>query len=193
MTVALGNEADVIERAKQGNADAFEVLYHLHKRRVYSLCLHMTSDMAAAEDLTQEAFLQLFRRIGSFRGESALSTWLHRVAVNLVLMRRRKKLATVSLEESLDTEQASPDEEIGTHDLRLSGSIDRLQLERAINELPLGYRTAFVLHDVEGYEHHEIAGITGRTVGNSKSQLHKARMSLRKLLRMSKVEASISS
>jgi len=193
MTVALGNEADVIERAKQGNADAFEVLYHLHKRPVYSLCLHMTGDMAAAEDLTQEAFLQLFRKMGTFRGESALSTWLHRVAVNLVLMRRKKELATVSLEETVDTEQKSPDEEIGAHDLRLCGSIDRLQLERAINELPLGYRTAFVLHDVEGYEHHEIAGITGRTIGSSKSQLHKARTSLRKLLRMSKAEASISS
>jgi RNA polymerase sigma factor (sigma-70 family) len=102
-------EAEAIERAKQGDAEAFEVLYHLHKRRVYSLCLRMTANTADAEDLTQEAFLQLFRKIGTFRGESAFSTWLHRMAVNVVLMRLRKKgLPVVPLEETIETEEETP-------------------------------------------------------------------------------------
>lgn len=183
------SEAEAIERAKQGDAGAFETLYSLHKRRVYSLCLRMTANTAAAEDLTQEAFLQLFRKIGTFRGESAFSTWLHRMAVNVVLMQLRKKgLPVVSLEETMESEDDAPRKELGAQDPALAGSIDRLQLKRAVDTLPPGYRTIFLLHDVEGYEHNEIARMVGCSIGNSKSQLHKARMKLRDLLKTSRAE-----
>ena len=183
-------EQQAIERAKQGDAQAFEFLYSLHKRRVYSLCLRMTGNTASAEDLTQEAFLQLFRKIGTFRGESAFSTWLHRMAVNVVLMQLRKKnLPLVPLDETTEgDEEGTVKKEPGAPDERLTGSIDRLRLQRAVDELPPGYRTIFVLHDVEGYEHNEIADIVGCSIGNSKSQLHKARLKLRELLRANRAE-----
>jgi len=157
----------------------------MHSRRVYALCLRMVSNPADAEDLAQEAFLQLFRKIGTFRGESAFSTWLHRMTVNVVLMRLRKKtLPTDSLEETVDpdAENSGPKRDVGAVDLRLSGAVDRVNLERSIEKLPPGYKTVFVLHDVQGFEHNEIAGIMGCSVGNSKSQLHKARTRLRDLL-----------
>jgi RNA polymerase sigma-70 factor (ECF subfamily) len=184
------SEAEAIERAKLGDAEAFEFLYHLHKRRVYSLCLRMTGNIASAEDLTQEAFLQLFRKIGTFRGESAFSTWLHRMAVNVVLMQLRKKgLPLVPIEDTAEgEEEGTVRKEPGAPDERLTGSIDRLQLERAVDELPPGYRTIFVLHDVEGYEHNEIAELVGCSIGNSKSQLHKARLKMRELLRAGRTE-----
>ena len=180
------SEAEAIERAKQGGAEAFEFLYHLHRRRVYSLCLRMTGNTAEAEDLSQEAFLQLFRKIGTFRGESAFSTWLHRLSVNVVLMHlRRKNLPETPLEELTEPSQEDgPRREIGARDPTLAGSIDRVNLERAIERLPPGYRTIFVLHDMEGYEHNEIADMMNCSIGNSKSQLHKARMKLRDLLQM---------
>lgn len=183
-------EAEAIERAKQGDAEAFEFLYGLHKRRVYSLCLRMTGNTASAEDLTQEAFLQLFRKIGTFRGESAFSTWLHRMSVNVVLMQlRRKNLPVVPLEETMEgEEEGTVKKEPGAADERLAGAIDRLQLQRAVDELPPGYRTIFVLHDVEGFEHNEIAEMVGCSIGNSKSQLHKARLKLRELLRINRAE-----
>jgi RNA polymerase sigma-70 factor (ECF subfamily) len=177
-------EAQVIAKAQLGDERCFEALYTQHKRRVYSLCLRMTGNQNQAEDFTQEAFLQLFRKIGSFRGESAFSTWLHRLSVNIVLMQFRKKgLAEISLDETLDI----PDEdnrrrEIATRDNVLHGSIDRITLQRAIGDLAPGYRIIFVLHDVEGYEHNEIAEMLGCSIGNSKSQLHKARMKLRTFL-----------
>jgi RNA polymerase sigma-70 factor, ECF subfamily len=184
------SEAEAIGKAQQGDAEAFQALYDKHRRRVYSLCLRMTANTAEAEDLTQEAFLQLFRKIGTFRGESAFSTWLHRLSVNVVLMHLRKKiLPSVSLEETTQgTDDDSPKKDFGTDDLALAGSIDRLQLQRAVDDLPPGYRTIFVLHDVQGYEHNEIAEIVGCSIGNSKSQLHKARMKLRDLLKMNRAE-----
>ena len=186
------SEAEAIERAKQGDAEAFETLYNLHKRRVYSLCLRMTANAAEAEDLTQEAFMQLFRKIATFRGESAFSTWLHRMSVNVVLMQLRKKgLPVVPLEDDIETEEETPKKDFGAQDLALEGSIDRLRLQNAIGKLPPGYRTIFVLHDVEGYEHNEIAELVGCSIGNSKSQLHKARMKLRELLRTSRAEKAI--
>lgn len=144
----------------------------------------MTGDTTEAEDLTQEAFLQLFRKISTFRGESAFTTWLHRLVVNVVLMHLRKKgLLQVSLDE-VDTSQEEPvKRDYGDDDRRLIGSIDRIRLDRAIAALPPGYRTVFVLHDVEGYEHNEIAQIMDCSTGNSKSQLHKARLKLREYLR----------
>jgi RNA polymerase sigma-70 factor, ECF subfamily len=184
------SEAEAIDRAKLGDAEAFQTLYDRHKRRVYSLCLRMTANTAEAEDLAQEAFLQLYRKIGTFRGESAFSTWLHRLSVNVVLMHLRKKtLPVVSLEESTQgPDEDSPRKDFGADDIALAGSIDRLQLQRAVSDLPPGYRTIFVLHDVEGYEHNEIASLVGCSIGNSKSQLHKARLKLRELLKMNRAE-----
>jgi RNA polymerase sigma-70 factor (ECF subfamily) len=186
------SEAEAIERAKQGDAEAFALLYGLHKRRVYSLCLRMTANSAKAEDLTQEAFLQLFRKIGTFRGESAFSTWLHRMAVNVVLMQLRKKsLPIVPLEETLEIEEEASRKELGAQDPVLSGSIDRLRLQRAVEALPPGYQRIFVLHDVEGYEHNEIAAMVGCSIGNSKSQLHKARRKLRESLKTNRAEKAV--
>jgi RNA polymerase sigma-70 factor (ECF subfamily) len=178
------SETQLIERAQRGDEAAFGALFESHKRRVYSLCLRMTANTAEAEDLSQEAFLQLFRKISTFRGESAFSTWLHRLVVNVVLMHLRKKgLQQVSLDEP-DTSQDEPvRRDFGDEDRRLMKSVDRLGLERAIAKLPGGYRTVFILHDIEGYEHNEIAEIMNCSVGNSKSQLHKARMKLREGLR----------
>jgi RNA polymerase sigma-70 factor (ECF subfamily) len=178
-------EAEAIRLAQQGDAAAFERLYQLHNRRVYSLCLRMVGNTAEAEDLTQEAFLQLFRKVSTFRGESAFSTWLHRLAVNVVLMKLRKKSGTESSLEQItepDEDSGGPRRDFGAPDLRLSGSIDRVNLQRAVDELPPGYKAVFILHDVQGYEHNEIAEIMGCSIGNSKSQLHKARMRLRELL-----------
>lgn len=183
-TVQVTSEPELIEKAKRGDPLAFESLYNTHKRRVYSLCLRMTGNTEDAEELTQEAFLQLFRKIESFRGDAAFSTWLHRLTVNLVLMRFRKKgLITTSLDEPISSENDSgASREIGVQDEMLNGTVDRLVLENAIQSLPAGYRMVFYLHDVEGYEHKEIAGIMGCSVGNCKSQLHKARMKLRQTL-----------
>ena len=181
------SEAEAIRRARDGDRSVFEFLYRLHSRRVYAVCMRMVGNSAEAEDLTQETFLLLLRKIHTFRGESAFSTWLHRLAVNIVLMRLRKKSPPIdSIEAALDPEDETasphPASKIGAPDLLLEGSIDRINLERCIAQLPVGYRTIFVLHDVQGYEHHEIAGILGRSVGVSKSQLHKARTRLRELL-----------
>jgi RNA polymerase sigma-70 factor (ECF subfamily) len=151
----------------------------------------MTGNTAEAEDLAQEAFLQLFRKIGTFRGESAFSTWLHRLSVNVVLMHlRRKSLPETPLEDYTEPAQEDgPRREIGARDQTLAGSIDRVNLERAIERLPPGYRTIFVLHDMEGYEHNEIAKMMGCSIGNSKSQLHKARMKLRDILQTPRLDS----
>ncbi len=178
-------EANAIRLAQEGDAGAFEFLYRMHSRRVYALCLRMVGNTAEAEDLAQEAFLQLFRKIQTFRGESAFSTWLHRLSVNVVLMKLRKKsLPETSLEEMTepDEEGGGPRKDVGTLDPTLVGSIDRLNLERAVGQLPPGYKQVFVLHDVQGYEHNEIARMMECSIGNSKSQLHKARLRLRELL-----------
>ena len=177
--------SDIIRVAQQGDATAFETIYKLYSRRVYALCLRMVHDPVEAEDLAQEAFLRVFRKLHTFRGESAFSTWLHRLAVNLVLMRLRKKSPpTVSIEatDGQDDETHLRTIDVGAPDLLLEGSIDRVHLESCIEQLPAGYRAIFVLHDVQGYQHNEIAEIVGRSVGDSKSQLHKARMRLRELL-----------
>lgn len=180
------NDADVVRLAQEGDAVAFERVYRLHSRRVYAVCLRMIADPAEAEDLTQDVFLHLFRKIRTFRGESAFSTWLHRMAVNVVLMRlRRKRIAKISLDAITNPEDESDTQpkEFGCPDLRLNGVIDRITLQAAINELSPGYRVIFILHDVQGFKHSEIAQIFGCSVGNSKSQLHKARTLLRQLLR----------
>ena len=178
-------DSELVERAQRGDADAFAALFHAHKTRVYSLCLRMTNNTAEAEYLTQDAFLQVFRKLSTFRGDSALSTWLYRIAVNTVLMRLRKRtLAQQSLDEpwSKNTDAKALPREYGTRDSRLAGCVDRIALIQAIRELPEGYRTVFLLHEVEGYEHSEIAEILGCSTGNSKSQLHKAKIRIRELL-----------
>jgi RNA polymerase sigma-70 factor (ECF subfamily) len=180
-----GSDADTLARAQAGDHHAFAQLYAQHKRRIYSLCLRMVGNVAEAEDLTQEAFLQLHRKIATFRGDSAFSTWLHRLAINVVLMHLRKKgLSVISLDEAMEpTPEEGPGRSFGAPDLSLAGSIDRLSLERAIADLPAGYRLIFVLHDIEGYEHNEIAAMLDCSIGNSKSQLHKARLKLRDAMR----------
>jgi len=188
-TAPCKSDAELVRLAQEGNEDAFAALFNAHKTKVYSLCLRMTSNTAEAEDLTQAAFLQVFRKLATFRGDSALSTWLYRVAVNTVLMHFRKRgRRQVSLEEPANHETGTLRREQGRIDERLSASIDRVVLTRAMRDLPAGYRTIFLLHEVEGYEHHEIARLLRCSVGNSKSQLHKAKARMRELLCRRKVE-----
>jgi RNA polymerase sigma-70 factor (ECF subfamily) len=177
-------QLELVKRAQAGDEEAFATLFQQHKNRVYSVCLLMTKDVAEAEDLTQEAFLQVFRTVGSFRGDAAFSTWLYRVAVNTVLMklRRRKSPPTVSLDEPVNQESPSLHRDFGTSDLNLTGVVDRIALRRALQELPEGCRKIFRLHEVEGYQHHEIAELLDCSIGNSKSQLHKAKLKMRALL-----------
>jgi RNA polymerase sigma-70 factor (ECF subfamily) len=178
------NELEVIDELKSGNSIHFRDLYEHHSRRVFSLCLRMVRSRELAEDLTQETFMAVFRKIGTFRGESAFSTWLHRLAVNVVFMHLRQQKSRIS---EVHYEEVSPEDDtpIDTHgeiDRVLAGADMRIALMRAIDQLPAGYRLVFVLHDIEGYEHREIAELLGCSAGNTKSQLHKARMKLRKLL-----------
>ncbi len=173
-------DIDLCVLAKDGNIGAFEMLYQRYHRRTYGLCLRMTSSQTEAEDLTQEVFIQLFRKIGSFRGDSAFSTWLHRMTVNQVLMHFRRR--------SVKNERTSEDGEMpeqavnGTSNPNKMAVVDRIALKNAIAELPQGYKSVFVLHDIEGFEHEEVARMMGISVGTSKSQLHKARLKLRGLL-----------
>lgn len=178
------SESSLIQRAQAGDEQAFATLYQLHKKRVYSVCLQMTRDVADAEDLTQEAFLQVFRSVNSFRGDSAFSTWLYRIAVNTVLMklRRRKAPPLLSLDEPVSKDSSSLKRDVGKADPSLSGAVDRIALRRAVEELPAGCRQIFDLHEVEGYQHHEIASLLECSIGNSKSQLHKAKMKMRDVL-----------
>lgn len=190
-TRALEPTLALVRRAQQGDAQAFGTLFHTHRSRVYSLCLRMTRNVAEAEDLTQEAFLQVFRKLPTFRGDSALSTWMYRVAVNTVLMYFRKRgrpQFSIDEEPSGNENGKTKKHDYGAIDFQLSGCVDRIALARAIKELPHGYRTIFLLHEVEGYEHREIARLLKCSIGNSKSQLHKARLRMRELL-TARVEA----
>ncbi len=177
-------EAEAIRQAKDGDAAAFEHLYSAHYRRVYNLCLRMIKNPAEAEDLAQQAFLQVFRKISTFRGESGFSTWLHRVTVNIVLMHIRRQKPTEILAADLERSNSTGEgpREYGSSDTSMLGAIERLNLMRAIRRLPSGYKRLFLLHDVIGYEHNEVARLLGCSTGCSKSQLHKARKRLRRLL-----------
>jgi len=162
----------------------FHELYQTHRPRVYSICIRMTADAAEAEDLTQDVFLHLFRTIGSFRGESAFTTWLHRLTVNIVLMhfRRRKRCRELIS----DTEELPFYAQTDTFDPKGMRIVDGILLSEVIAKLPNGYRQALVMHDIEGLEHNEIAAMRGRSQGTSKSQLHKARTMLRQLITQTK-------
>ena len=175
---------ELAQRSAQGDMTAFQELYERHNRRVYSLCLRMTSNPTEAEDLAQEVFIQLFRKIGSFRGESAFTTWLHRLTVNQVLMHFRKR--GVRLEQTTEEGEVPVQIVKGTENPNAMPVVDRIALDKAIGQLPPGYKMVFTLHDIEGHEHEEIARMLGCSVGTSKSQLHKARMKLRGLLRQQK-------
>jgi RNA polymerase sigma-70 factor, ECF subfamily len=179
--VKPATDFELTQAASRGDMAAFEELYARHSRRVYSLCLRMTANTAEAEDLAQEVFIQLYRKAGSFRGESAFTTWLHRLTVNQVLMHFRRRGVRV---EQVTEDGESPQQVVaGTENPSQMPVVDRIALDKAIGQLPPGYRAVFVLHDVEGHEHEEVARLLGCSVGTSKSQLHKARMKLRTLLR----------
>ena len=182
-TPKLRADSELILRAQEGDEQACAAIFDLHRRRVYSTCLLMTKNVSDAEDLMQDAFIQIFRGLRSFRGDSAFSTWIYRVVVNTVLMTRRKRhLKEVSLDEPATLDYSPVPREFGRDDTKLVGAVDRVALTQAANELPEGCRTIFMLHEVEGYEHHEIAEQLSCSIGNSKSQLHKARLKMRKLL-----------
>jgi RNA polymerase sigma-70 factor (ECF subfamily) len=177
------NEA--VDRAQSGDSAAFEQLYRDHVGRVYALCLRMTADTGRAEELTQDVFLRAWKKLSTFRGDAAFSTWLHRLAVNVVLADRRsqgKRWARL-----MGTDELEPYEGAATKAGRMDTSEApkgaRLDLEEAIATLPHGARTVFVLYEIEGYRHEEIAEATGTAVGTSKAQLHRARKLLREALR----------
>jgi RNA polymerase sigma-70 factor, ECF subfamily len=169
----------LVQMAVGGDPGAFEQIYWQHHRTVYYVCLKMIKDAATAEDLTQQVFLSLFRKMASFRGESKLSTWLHRTTVNQVLMHIRSQKA---IKEAVTEDGSIPEPVPGGPSSPGESPIDRLMLEEAVGELPNGYREIFVLHDFEGFEHDEIADMLGCAPGTSKSQLSKARRKLRVLL-----------
>lgn len=176
-------EAELVTKAQQGDEQAFATLFDLYKKRVYSICLLMTGDAAEAEDSAQDAFIRVFRRLNTFRGDAAFSTWLYRVVVNTVLMKLRKRgLQQVSYDNPICMDSSTVERDFGRTDTQLAGVLDRIALARAIKELPTGYRTVFILHDVQGYEHHEIARMLHCSLGTSKSQLHKARLRIREML-----------
>ena len=173
------NDFALAQKAANGSIAAFEIIYERYNRRTYSLCLRMTKNQTEAEDLTQDVFIQLFRKIGSFQGKSAFSTWLHRLTVNQVLMHFRRR----SVKNEKTAEDEIPEQTVvGTENPLKMPVVDRIALKNAVEQLPNGYRRVFLLHDVEGYEHEEIARLMGISVGTSKSQLHKARLKLRGLL-----------
>jgi RNA polymerase sigma-70 factor (ECF subfamily) len=179
------SDSVMVKSAQSGNIEAMSWLYDKYRRRIYNLCLRMLRDQADAEDLTQDVFVQLFRKIDTFRGESAFSTWLHRLAVNMVLMnirsRNSKRYSLIPIESS-NEEDDSLYEELGKEDEGLRSSLDRMTISGALDNLPPGYRMVFLLHDVHGYEHQEIAVILSCSVGNCKSQLHKARLKMRRFI-----------
>src|ERR1039458_3000954 len=178
---ARGKQSDAVALAQAGDQDAFTDLYVQNKKHVFSICIRMVRDFSLAEDLTQETFLQVHRKLSSFRGDSVFSTWLHRLAVNTVLMHLRKRgPSVVSLDHLMES---APDERVGrsfgTRDLTQAGVIDRLAIERVVATMAPGYRSIFLLHDIHGFDHGEIASMLNCSRGNTKSQLHKARRALR--------------
>jgi RNA polymerase sigma-70 factor (ECF subfamily) len=167
-------EHELIRRAQQGEEQAIEALYRRHCGRVYTVVRRLTGDDAQAEDVTQEAWLRVVRALPSFRGDALFSTWLHRIAVNCALYRRRRER-----HQEEEAELPAELEDVGPRDEPLL----RLRLERAMDRLPEGMRRVLVLHDVEGYTHEEIGELLGVSAGTCKSQLFKARAKMRAILR----------
>ena len=181
MATSKETELDLVERCRRGELGAFETLYRQHSGRLFSLAVRMLGNPADAEDLLQEIFLSAHRKLESFRGESALGTWLYRLAMNQILDHVRSRAArTGQMTDGLDDATVLAD---ATGHRLADRAIARIDLERALAELPEGCRAAFVLHDVEGLEHKEVSEVLGIAEGTSKSQVHKARLRLRGLLR----------
>ena len=171
-------EDEIVLRAQRGDEPVFEQIYCKHRRRVYSVCMRSTHNPAEAEALTQTIFLQLYRKIGSFRGDSSLWTWLYRVTLNIVLMSaRRKQIVCTAVYDCTDVEQSTT--HFARDDVLLASTVNRITLMTAIESLPPGYRMVLWLHDMLGYEHDEIAEMLGCSSGNTKSQLHKVRLKMR--------------
>jgi RNA polymerase sigma-70 factor (ECF subfamily) len=171
-------EAALVDRARRGDVDAFEQLYHLHAGRVHALCLRLAGEPVEARELVQDTFVHAWEALPRFRGESSLTTWLHRIAVNAMLERRRRdrrRSARVTLMEDEDDGESAPMAGGFVAPADVATAID---LERAIAALPPGVRRAFVLHEVEGYTHEEVAGMTGLATGTLRAQLHRARQLL---------------
>ncbi|HEY8226836.1 MAG TPA: sigma-70 family RNA polymerase sigma factor [Pyrinomonadaceae bacterium] len=174
------SKSDETRQLTDSEQQTFRELYQKYHERVYSICLRMTQNASESEDLTQDVFIRLFRTVGSFRGESAFTTWLHRLTVNLVLMdfrKRTRRRELTSANGELPTYILA-----GTQEAKQMGIVDRILLSEGITKLPEGYRQAVILHDIQGLEHREIAEARGRSVGTSKSQLHKGRAMLRELI-----------
>lgn len=167
-------QADVATAAA-GDRRAFERLYRAHVNRVFSLCTRMTGDRSRAEELTQDVFVRAWEKLPLFRGESAFSTWLHRLAVNVVLNARKAEGRDRARGDDTETDELEGVPHTARH-------LDRMDLEHAIATLPPGARRVFLLHDVQGFKHEEIAEMLGVTSGGSKAQLHRARMLLREVL-----------
>jgi len=167
--------------AANGNAAAFDEIYSRHRSFVYSIALRMTGNAADAEDLTQESFVSVFRRVGSFRGDALFTTWLYRLVINQVKMHFRYRNSRPEMQAS-DLEIPEPWMAMACRTDPGERLIDGLAIEKAMLMLPPGYRRAFILHDIKGYKHDEAARLSGHTVGTSKSQLHKARASLKAVL-----------
>ncbi|MEO8029504.1 MAG: RNA polymerase sigma factor [Gemmatimonadota bacterium] len=168
------SEVEQIRLARGGDAEAFRALYQAHVGRIFAICLRLSGDRGQAEELTQDVFVQVWRQLGSFRGESSFGTWLHRVAVNEVLSQFRSRSRRMRHETAEDLDQYDPP-------ARSSGP-PPIDLDQAIARLPPGARQVFVLHDVEGFQHAEIAGLAGIAIGTSKAQLHRARRLLKESL-----------
>ncbi|MEJ2007621.1 MAG: RNA polymerase sigma factor [Acidobacteriota bacterium] len=185
--------SDLQEQFTRPLIDEFEKLYVTYRSRVWALCLRMTGNPDDAEDLTQETFIRLFQKLDTFRGESAFSTWLRKITINVVLLRFQK--ASWRRETSMEA-LSSPDPitgcpkqmEFGELDPQLMGAVDRISLQQAIDQLPPGFKAVLILHDIEGYEHVEISELMGCSIGTSKSQLHKARLKMRELLQQTSFE-----
>jgi RNA polymerase sigma-70 factor (ECF subfamily) len=176
-----GADLELAKRCRDGDANAFEELYRQHAGRLYNLTFRMAGSAQEAEDLLQEVFLHAYRKLGSFRGDSSLGTWLYRLGMNQCLDYLRGRQAKMSqATDSLDEDGAA---ELASPAPATPIAVNRMDLERAIGRLPAGCRAAFLLHDVEGFEHHEVAKILGVSEGTSKSQVHKARMKLRGMLK----------
>ena len=177
--LAVGDEG-LVARAQRGDVDAFEQLYRLHAGRVYALCLRLAADAGVARELTQDTFVRAWEALPRFRADASLTTWLHRIAVNAMLERRRgdrRRASRVSLADDEDEEDVQMAGVVAAPDVATA-----IDLERAIGALPPGVRRAFVLHDVEGYTHEEVATMTGLAAGTLRAQLHRARQLLMRAL-----------
>ena len=169
-------ERRLVDRAKAGDMAAFEELYRRNVGRVFAVCMRMAGDPSLAEELAQDVFVRAWERLGTFRGDSAFSSWLHPLTVNVALSERRARRRRTS--RFVTTDDLTPFEKPG----KSSGPEEGMDLERALATLPPGARSVFVLHDVEGYRHQEIAELTGVAEGTSKAQLHRARRMMREAL-----------